>query len=64
MKYRGIYEMLNRRQADDPAEGNIINYGSAMRDETPQEMYSAWYWPNYGKKYVEQKQKAKRTARI
>ena len=59
MKYRGIYEMLNRREADDPAEGNIINYGSAMRDETPQEMYSAWYWPNYGKKYVEQKQKSK-----
>jgi len=53
MKYRGIYEMLNRREADDPAEGNIINYGSKLRAETPQEIYSRWYWPKYGKNYVQ-----------
>lgn len=59
MKYRGIYEILNRREADDPAEGNIINYGSAMRNETPQDIYSRWWWPKFGKSYVE-KQSSKR----
>lgn len=60
MKYRGIYELLNRREADDPAEGNIINYGSSMRQETPQEIYDNWYWPKHGKPYVQTlKNKAK-----
>lgn len=35
MKYRGIYELLTRRPSDDPEEGNIINYGSAIRKERP-----------------------------
>lgn len=48
MKYRGIYELLSRRPADDPSEGNIINYGSAMREATPQQMYQEW-WRKYGK---------------
>jgi hypothetical protein len=58
MKYRGIYEILNRREADDPAEGNIINYGSKLRNETPQEIYSRWYWPKYGKSYVQKHAKS------
>lgn len=62
MKYRGIYEMLNRRDADDPAEGNIINYGSPARNQTPQEIYQLWYWPKYGKPYVEKLKKPKQAA--
>lgn len=64
MKYRGIYKVLNRRPADDPEEGNIINYGSDIRAETPQEMYQRWYWPKYGEPYVRQKnqvQQSKKT---
>lgn len=57
MKYRGIYKKLNKRTADNPDEGNIINYGSEVRKETPQEMFQNWYWPKYGKPYAEQKSK-------
>ncbi len=52
MKYRGIYELLNRRPADDPSEGNIINYGSELREEIPQQMYSNW-WVKYGREAKE-----------
>nr|BDD45305.1 hypothetical protein 25 [bacterium] len=54
MKYRGIYELLNRRVADDASEGNIINYGSKMRSETPQTMYKNW-WNKYGKPFQEKR---------
>ena len=53
---------MNRREADDPAEGNIINYGSSVRCETPQEMYDNWYWPKHGKQYVESIKNTEKTA--
>lgn len=53
MKYRGIYELLNRRPADDPSEGNIINYGSKARPIAPQQMYQDWFL-KYGKPFQDQ----------
>lgn len=57
MKYRGIYELLSRRPADDPTEGNILQYGCRASDETPEQMYQ-WWWKQYGKKEVERARKA------
>lgn len=43
MKYRGIYKLLSRRPADDPSEGNIIQYGSEVRSLTPEQLYRDWF---------------------
>jgi hypothetical protein len=49
MKYRGIYQLTSRRVADNPEEGNVLQYQSHVRQQTPQEMYVEWY-RTYGKK--------------
>ena len=50
MKYRGIYKMKSRRPSDVPGEGNIIQYASEPRAETPQQIFK-WWWENYGKQH-------------
>ena len=43
MKYRGIYELKTRRPSDIPEEGNILQYHSKVREQTPQELYDDWF---------------------
>lgn len=46
MKYRGIYDVLSRKEGDDKTSsgaGYVINYGSAPRDLTPQQIYAEWF---------------------
>ena len=43
MKYRGIYELKSRRPSDIPEEGNILQYHSKVREQTPQEIYHDWF---------------------
>lgn len=47
MKYRGVFELLKR--TEDGKGGFLLNYGSAVRDETPQQALT-WWWNSYGKK--------------
>lgn len=46
MKYRGIYQMLNRKETD-PSEREtnryIINYAAEPRDQTPQQVFQEWF---------------------
>jgi hypothetical protein len=53
MKYRGIYELLSKRPADNPEEGNILQYGIRATDDTPQDMFN-WWWKSYGRKANEE----------
>jgi hypothetical protein len=43
MKYRDIYELASRRPSDVPEEGNILQYHSAVREQTPQELFEFWH---------------------
>lgn len=43
MKYRGVWELHSRRPSENPDEGNVIQYHSPVREETPQAMYDAWF---------------------
>jgi hypothetical protein len=43
MKYRGIYELKTRRPSDIPEEGNILQYHSKVREQTPHELYDDWF---------------------
>lgn len=45
MKYRGLFDLLKRTEADG---GYILNYGKAPIDETPADAY-AWWWSKHGK---------------
>lgn len=57
MKYRGIYKLLTRRPSEDPTEGNIIQYGSEVRLQTPQQLYRDWF-----KKYATLRQNSGQAA--
>lgn len=46
MKYRGIFELLSRKEAEAPATGFQLQYGSEVRGETPQDAYS-WWWSTH-----------------
>lgn len=46
MKYRGIYDILSRRE-DEKDGGYVIQYGAPLSDETPQEIFNRW-WTKYG----------------
>lgn len=60
MKYRDIYELASRRPSDIPEEGNILQYHSKVREQTPQELYNDWYQKHHGRKH---QQPAKRDRR-
>ncbi|MFH0351044.1 MAG: hypothetical protein ACHBMF_03795 [Chromatiales bacterium] len=42
MKYRGIYDLLNRRPADDPSEGFVLQYGSRPEELSLDKMFEWW----------------------
>lgn len=44
MKYRGLYELLSRKDGDHG--GFQLQYGSEVRQETPDEAF-AWWWSNH-----------------
>jgi hypothetical protein len=43
MKYRGVWDLLSRKDAEPPMTGFQLQYGQEVRAETPQETY-AWWW--------------------
>lgn len=50
MKYRGIYELISRKAPDardTSGSAFILNYGSAPRAETPDEIYASWRRKHY-----------------
>lgn len=60
MKYRDIYDLASRRPSDNPEEGNILQYHSPVREQTPQELFELWYQKHHGR---QQKQQGKRERR-
>ncbi len=48
MKYRGVFELVSRRPSGRPEEGNVLQYHSGVRAETPQQMYHAWFQAQAG----------------
>jgi hypothetical protein len=48
MKYRGSYQVHNRRPADD-GDGFVINYVGEVLADGPQDIWR-WYWQRDGKK--------------
>ena len=49
MKYRGVYDLLDRRDANPPMVGFQLRYGAEAIDETPQQAFE-WWWLNHGGK--------------
>ena len=49
MKYRGVYDLLDRREAHAPMVGFQLRYGAEAIDETPQQAFE-WWWLNHGGK--------------
>ena len=47
MKYRGLFELLARREAKPPATGWQLQYGGEALLESPQQAYD-WWWSNHG----------------
>ena len=46
MKYRGIYDVLARKEPDAGERSGaryIINYSTAPRDQTPDQIYAEWF---------------------
>lgn len=43
MKYRGLFELLARREATPPMHGYQLQYGGALLPESPQQAYE-WWW--------------------
>ncbi|MGE3646575.1 MAG: hypothetical protein AB7F96_22230 [Beijerinckiaceae bacterium] len=53
MKYRGIYNVHNRKETDTPGERYIINYIAAAIPDTPDDIFK-WWWTKWGRAAVEQ----------
>ncbi|MBS7703297.1 V-type ATPase 116kDa subunit family protein [Chelatococcus asaccharovorans] len=51
MKYRGSWKVINRRENPDGTSRYLINYGSPVRDESPQQAYE-WWWNRDGEAQV------------
>lgn len=49
MKYRGIYELISKKENIDPKYQYVLNYVSEVRDWTIQQAYT-WWWEKYGSK--------------
>lgn len=47
MKYRGLFDLLWRREAEGDAQGWLLQYGSKLLAETPQQAFD-WWWSNHG----------------
>jgi hypothetical protein len=45
MKYRGIYELNSRRPSEDVIDNGklILQYGAKVQDQTPTQLYQAWF---------------------
>jgi ketosteroid isomerase-like protein len=49
MKYRGVFELISRKETNAPTGRYVLTYRSAIRDETAQDAYKWWWGKGRGK---------------
>jgi hypothetical protein len=49
MKYRGIWELLSRKEVEPPGRGFNLQYGGHVINETPAEAFG-WWWSKHSDK--------------